>query len=256
MCLLSFHIGHHPIYKLIFCANRDESYERPTKEAHFWEDFPFLLGGRDLEQMGTWLGITKSGRLAALTNYREKTLHRKGKKSRGEIVTSYLIGNETPVHFLEKLRENKEEYNGFNVLVGNVDQLYYYSNRQHEIVPLHIGTHALSNHFLNTPWPKVLQLKRSIQQYVTKNEHIEIKEIFNILNDRNVAEDIDLPNTGIGIELERLLSPVFIQTDRYGTRSSTVILVSHNNEVTFVERTYHNGTFVKDQEFQFNITNN
>jgi len=254
MCLLSFHMGQHPIYKLIFCANRDESYARPTKEAHFWDDFPFLLGGRDLEQMGTWLGITKSGRLAALTNYREKTMNLKGKKSRGEIVTSYLTGNESPINFLERLRTNNEAYNGFNVIVGNVNQLYYYGNRQQDIISIDNGTHALSNHLLNTPWPKAELLKNSIEQYVHQDENIAIEKLFNLLNNQNRAQDIDLPKTGVDVEIERLLSPIFIQSEKYGTRSSTVILVTHNNEVTFVERTFQDGNFVKDNKFEFNIT--
>src|SRR5690625_1167914 len=198
MCLLSFHMKRHSTYKLIFCANRDEAYDRPTKEAHFWNDYPFLLGGRDLEQMGTWLGITRAGRLAALTNYREKPLYCSGKKSRGDIVASYLIGNDSPSHFLEKLKDNKDAYNGFNVLVGDVDQLYYYGNRQQDIIPIYNGTHVLSNHLLNTPWPKAVSLKNSIQQYVHHNEVVEVEKLFNLLNDRTIVEDANLPQTGVG----------------------------------------------------------
>ena len=253
MCLLSFHLKDHPTYKFIFTANRDEAYSRPTKEAHFWDDHPYLLGGRDLEAMGTWLGITKSGRFAALTNYREFPNQSTNKISRGNIVTSFLTSNMTPTEFLNDIDNHKDQYDGFNVVVGSVNELYYYSNRQQKMTPIKSGTHALSNAFLNTEWPKTVLLKNNLKQHVENNEQSDIEGLLTMMNDSTIAADELLPNTGVGLPLERILSPIFIQSENYGTKSTTVILVTHDNEVTFVERTYEKGQFLKDNQFKFTL---
>lgn len=254
MCIISFHFQQHPKYKLIVLANRDEMYRRPTKHAHFWEDHPNLLAGRDLEANGTWLGMKKDGRFAALTNYRDvKYFHTANKRSRGEIVANYLTGKDDPVHYLEQLHEKRHQYNGFNVIVGSPDELYYYGNEQGEIIKIEPGTHSLSNHLLNTPWPKVERAKEMLANYVLDNETVDPDVLFEQLHDRTIAPDESLPDTGVGLELERKLSPIFIRTDNYGTRSSTVILVSHDNEVQFIERIFNDGAFKKEIPYHFKI---
>lgn len=253
MCLIGFHINDHPTYKLIVAANRDEFFKRPTEKASFWEDYPSLLAGRDLVQMGTWLGITKSGRFAALTNYRKLDDHDDTKASRGEIVSNFLIENIDAESYLQSLKEERNKYNGFNTIVGTVDELYYYGNYQSQIVKLTDGTHALSNHLLNTPWPKVTQIKSLLHDYVKQHEQLDYNELFNILKREDIAHDDDLPNTGVGLQLERTLSPIFIKSDGYGTRSSTVILVTHNNDVQFFERTYSSDTSYEEVQFSFQI---
>ncbi len=255
MCLLGFNLNNHQTYKFIFVANRDEAYKRPTKAAHFWEDSPYLLGGRDLEQMGTWLGITTSGRFAALTNYREIPLQSEGKISRGNIVTSFLKGHQSPVDYLKEINNKKNQYNGFNVIVGSINELYYYNNRQQQITPINQGTHMLSNAFLNTEWPKTVRLKNKLLQYINSATQLDPKILLSIMDDRTLAKEDQLPNTGVGLALEKVLSPIFIQSKNYGTRSTTVILVSHDNEVTFTERTYHSGKFKNDHSYQFTIPN-
>lgn len=231
-------------------------YRRPTKQLHFWEDHPNLLAGRDLEANGTWLGITKEGRFAALTNYRDvKYFHTKNKRSRGEIVTNYLTGSQTPEQYLQQLHDKSNQYNGFNVIVGNPDELYYYGNEQGEIVKIEPGTHSLSNHLLNTPWPKVERAKKHLANYVTKHETIDPNELFKQLHDQTIAADEILPDTGISLELERQLSPIFIRTENYGTRSSTVLLVSHHNEVQVIERIFNDGEFKQEIPYQFSIIN-
>lgn len=253
MCLINFHFQDHPTYKLIVATNRDESYNRPTAPVQYWDDKPSILAGRDLLEMGTWLGVTKTGRFAALTNYRDFTKPTSGAKSRGEIVSGFLDSKMPPFIFLNSLRKNDADYAGFNIIVGNPNELYYYSNIEREIKQIPAGTHGLSNHLLNTPWPKVIKGKDKLKNYVNSHKKIDPNELLEILTDSEIAADELLPNTGVGIELERTLSPLFIQSPEYGTRSSTVILIDHDNKVTFVERTFNNGEFLADKTVNFQI---
>lgn len=256
MCLINFHLNNHPNYKLIVVANRDESYARPTAPANFWKDHPDLLAGRDLLGMGTWLGVTKQGKFAALTNFRDFTQQPiiDNKITRGEIVTNYLTENISPEAYLENLHHHKDNYEGFNVVIGNVDQLVYYNNIEMEIKEVPNGTHGLSNHMLNTPWPKVTKSKQMFEEYVIDHHVIGANDLLDIFADHELAEDDSLPDTGVGLDLERQLSPLFIKTSGYGTRCSTVLFVDHDNYLTFVERTYQNGEFVRDSRHSFRIS--
>jgi len=238
---------------LIIAANRDEFYQRPTAPASFWKDHPEILAGRDLLQMGTWFGITKKGRFAALTNYRDPDLEETGEFSRGEIVRSFLVGEQTPKEFLQTLKSDREKYAGYNVLIGNGDELYHYNNILDESNKITAGTHGLSNATLDTPWPKVVRGKQMLQDYVSNNNEIDSNELFRITSNSEQANDEDLPNTGVGIELERILSPLFITSPEYGTRSSTVLLVDKHNNVIFNERTYEKGEFQREKQFTFSI---
>lgn len=253
MCLINFHIQDHPIYRLIVAANRDEFYERPTAPAQFWEDKPYLLAGRDLSQRGTWLGITKSGRFAALTNYRDPAEQRKNVRSRGEIVTDFLDSGVTAAQFLKALQQKRLEYAGFNVIAGTADELFYYSNVENEVKKISAGTHGLCNHVLDTPWPKVVKGKLELQKLVEQQRNIQPDELFDVLQDAEPFPDGQLPDTGVGKKLERVLSSLFIQSEGYGTRSSTVLLIDHENNITFVERTYRDGEFVEDRTFSFSF---
>ncbi|WP_156288726.1 NRDE family protein [Oceanobacillus salinisoli] len=253
MCLINFHFHDHPTYKLIVAANRDEFYKRPTAPASYWEDDPNILAGRDLLQMGTWLGVTKQGRFAALTNYRDPNLSETGKISRGEIVRTYLAGGQTPEECLDTLQKNKDQYAGFNVLIGNQEQLFHYNNILDELHTITPGTHGLSNHTLNTPWPKVIKGKNMLHNYIRENNNLDVNELFKIISDSEKAPDNDLPDTGVGLELERMLSSLFIKSPEYGTRSSTVLLIDKENKVTFHERTYHNGEFQREKQYTFPI---
>lgn len=254
MCLINFQFHAHPSYKLIVVANRDEFYDRKTEAAHFWKDAPNLLAGRDLVGLGTWLGITKEGKFAALTNYRNPLEISTGKTSRGEIVQNFLNGNLSAEEYLQSLDRDKDRYNGFNVILGNAEKLYYYNNIEGEIVKIVPGTHGLSNKFLNTAWPKVVKGKESLKAYSLSKKELDIEELFAVVTDVEMAKDEDLPNTGVGLELERNLSPLFIKMANYGTRCSTVILVDNNNNVTFAERTYMNGEFLSDTYFTFTLS--
>ena len=253
MCLINFQFHDHPNYKLIVVANRDEFYDRKTEPAHFWEDAPNLLAGRDLLGLGTWLGITKEGKFAALTNYRNPFEVAVGKTSRGEIVQKYLAGSLSAEEYLKSLDRNKEMYSGFNLILGNPEKLYYYNNIEGDITGIDPGTHGLSNKFLNTAWPKVIKGRESLKAYSLKKKEVQLDELFAIMTDAEIALDEDLPNTGIDIELERSLSALFIKIPNYGTRCSTIVLVDHTNQVTFAERTYMKGEFSSDKRFSFQL---
>ncbi|TSI05218.1 NRDE family protein [Lysinibacillus sp. BW-2-10] len=253
MCLINFHYANHPHYKLIVVANRDEEYGRPSKQAHFWDDEPMILAGRDLLQMGTWLGVSKNGKFAAITNFRDPSEPPRP-KSRGEIVTQFLTGNKTTLQFIEELQTKRESYGGYNVLLYDGQQFHHYNNRLDEVNKISRGTHSLSNYSLNTPWPKVVKGTNHLQQLVEQNQgEIDAEPLFNLLSDQTIAPDKDLPNTGVGLELERQLSSLFIKLPNYGTRTSTVLLINHDNSITFIERTYEKGQFQFDTKFEFSM---
>lgn len=253
MCLIAFNTNQHEKYKLIMIANRDEFYPRPTASAEFWNDYPYILGGRDLESFGTWMGIAKSGRIAALTNYRDPTLERERKTSRGDIVADYLIRTEPTESYLDELNQSATDYNGYNFISGHPDQLYYYSNQIDQHYALEPGTYGISNHLINTPWPKVTSVKNELDNYLNSDLEINSNNLFRILIDETKADEAHLPATGISKKLEKQLSPIFIKTENYGTRSSTVLLIDYDNNVDFIERTFNNGELKKENAFSFKI---
>lgn len=255
MCIINFQWSDHEKYPLIIAANRDEQYDRPTAKAHYWDDHPQILAGRDLKEKGTWLGITKSGRFAALTNYRDpKTMYKTFEKSRGDLVKNFLCSKGTPKEYLQKVHANHEKYNGFNLIVGTLKELYYYNNIENNIEQIKHGTYSLSNRFLHTKWPKTIRGKNKLKKITKSYETIQPSHLYPLLMDDQRVDDAYLPDTGIGLTLERALSPIFIQTDNYGTRSSTVLLIDRNNNVTFSERTYHKGKITDEVNFQLTIS--
>ncbi len=256
MCLIFISLNQHPNYKLIVAANRDEFYQRKTAPASFWKDHPFILGGRDLEANGTWLGMTTQGKISLLTNYRDpKNINPKA-PSRGQLVSDFLGNGDHGEEYLRKLEPEASAYNGFNLIVGTADELWYLSNYKKGIQQLTHGFFGLSNHLLDTPWPKVERGKEKLRSIFSK-ERIQPDELFEVLYDEQRADDDKLPNTGIGLERERALSSMFIKTDfNYGSRCSTVILIDHQNNVTFAERVYDLKTFDHTtNRFEFLIQN-
>lgn len=239
MCLLLIALKTHPAYKLILLANRDEYYNRPTSPAAFWDGAPFLLAGKDLQGGGTWLGITRNGRIAAITNYRDPASVKKNAPSRGTLVSNFLVGQESTGGYLERVKREADRFNGFNLIIGDKDQLYWYSNRSLGMHPLSAGIHGLSNHLLNTPWPKVGKSKDALAHLLSEQEDPSLEELFRILTDHTIADDEHLPDTGVSLEWERILSPIFIVSPTYGTRSSTVLLIDMQDRVTFVEKIFN-----------------
>lgn len=251
MCLVLIAYDVHPRYRLILAANRDEFYDRPTAAAACWEDAPHLIAGRDLVHGGTWLGISRAGRFAALTNYREPHVASKDAPSRGKLVSDFLSSETTAEEYLERLRGEGLAYHGYNLLLGDLDGLYCYSNKSDRAIRLTPGVHGLSNHLLDTPWPKVVRGRESLARVVTSGD-FAAEDLFAILADRTQVPDEQLPDTGIGLEKERLLSSIFITTPRYGTRSSTVLLIDSARQATFVERSF-NGSEPHDVAICFEI---
>jgi uncharacterized protein with NRDE domain len=249
MCIILFAINQHPKYKFILAANRDEFYNRPTAYANFWAENPDVLAGKDLVCGGTWLGVTKNGRFAAVTNFRAPN-QPKGELSRGNLVKDFLFGNETPNQYLQQIQADKASFTGFNLLVGELSNevnLSYYSNISDEIIALNSGIYGLSNHLLDTNWQKVKSGKTKLQNSLN---NLSTDNLLEILADKTQAKDEDLPNTGVGIERERILSPIFIETPIYGTRCSTVLSVEHSNNVEFIERNYKIETAKNESETQ------
>ena len=254
MCLLVVANKFHPTYPLVLVANRDEYYDRPTAPAHFWDDAPELLAGKDLKGGGTWLGITRFGRVAAITNYRDPLNQRPGAPSRGMLVRDFLLGKDSPIHFLESLKNKAGQYNGFNIIVGDMTNLYWYSNKGPGIIALKRGVFGLSNHLLDTPWPKVLRAKQMLLDLLSSDGLPPDEAFFNLLLDQTKPQDSELPDTGVGLERERILSPIFISSPVYGTRSSTLIFVDTRGNVRFVEKTHDPGAPPPTlREFQFTL---
>lgn len=236
MCLIAFALECHPRYRLVLAANRDEYRRRPTEPARFWDDAPQLLAGRDLQAGGTWLGISRQGKLAAVTNYRDMRQQPVHGPSRGQLVAGYL---QDPAMAPEKLaaylQGHGQECDGFNLLYGSIGQLHYFTNRGGSSGPVAPGIHALSNHLLDSRWPKAVTVKERLAALLHEPEADE-ESLFRLMADPTPFADHTLPDTGIGPDLERFLSPVFIEGEVYGTRSTTVIMVDRQGEVLFAEQ--------------------
>ncbi len=240
VCLILFANEPNSRYRLVLAANRDEFYSRPTAPAAFWQEAPDVLAGKDLKSGGSWMGVTRSGKVAAVTNVRGPGKVWEDAPSRGKLVSDFLMSGESPDVFIDKLRARAQAYNGFNLLLGSAEGLRWYSNR-YDKPPYMIspGIHGLSNHLLDTPWPKVERGKRALKHLVVSEKEITPEQVFSILEDRFPAADNELPDTGVGLELERMLSAPFIRGHDYGTRSSTVLLVERTGNLTFVERSFN-----------------
>lgn len=226
MCLLIF--AHHsdPRYPLVVAANRDEFHARPTAASDFWPEHPELLAGRDLEQGGTWMGITRGGRFAAITNYRDPSRTAPAPRSRGELPLGYLAGNDTPAEFLTNLQGYAEEYAGFNLLVGDRSSLWYLSNSSGTDPGnprcLQPGTYGLSNAQLDTPWPKVVLGKNKLSTLLG-SAPVTHASLATVVGDQQLADPETLRRQGMESSMEQILSAQFITTESYGTRSTTTL---------------------------------
>ena len=237
MCLLVFAWDLHPKYKLIFAGNRDERHARAAAAARFWDDAPEVLAGRDLEAGGTWLGLSLAGRFAVVTNYREGLDPPKARLSRGALTADFLKGGMSAAEYLEDLRPKSQDYGAFSLIVGDDQGLHYYSNRGGPDGPIAPGVHGLSNHLLDTPWPKV-ELSKSRLAALLEQDSTTSDALFKLLADRGEAAEDKLPDTGIGLELERRVSAPFVVNSVYGTRCSSVIRQSRAGGFHFAERRF------------------
>jgi uncharacterized protein with NRDE domain len=248
MCLILFSYQKHPYYQLVLAANRDEFYSRPTAPLGFRDEARQILSGRDLMHNGTWLGMTKTGRLAAITNFRDPATTVENAPSRGHLVSDFLISDEPSKDYLEKIKSTRKQYNGFNIIVGDFAGLYYYSNRENIIQAISPGVHGLSNKFLDTPWPKIEKGKAYLNEIIDANDKINPEDLFSILKDHAYPPFQMLPNTGVGPCWEKVLSPLFISSKNYGTRSSSIILMEKTGKTTFLERTFVAGDSGPEEE--------
>jgi len=238
MCLIVFAWKLVPGIPLLAAANRDEFYERPSAPAAWWRDHAHIYAGRDLRDGGTWMGITREGRFAAVTNIRAPSEKKTGAPSRGELVAGYLSGIASPLQYVEDLAPRAGTYNGFNLLVGNRDELVWYSNGSPDDArngkPLAPGIYGLSNGALDTPWPKVVRTKAQFSSLVCQGAPEEA--YFEMLADTTRATDCRLPKTGVSLEWERILSAVCIDSPQYGTRSSTIVRLLDGSAPVLHER--------------------
>jgi uncharacterized protein with NRDE domain len=238
MCLILLAWRAHPDYPLVFAGNRDEAYERPSAAADFWRDDARIFGGRDLEKGGTWLGVTRAGRFAAVTNYRERPKVGYPSRSRGDLTAAFLRSDEEPQHYLEGVARHGTEYGPHTLIVGDTRRALYESNRGSGVQELAPGVHGLSNHLMDTPWPKIVRGKRVLGELLSADEPRLVAGLFDLLLDRSLAADAELPDTGVGLARERELSAFFIPGEHYGTRASTVLLIDRKGEALFVERRF------------------
>lgn len=255
MCLILFSWQKDQTYPLVVAANRDEFYQRPTSPLSVWDNSP-VIAGQDLSAGGTWMGITESGRFAAVTNYRQASeMNHTYPISRGKVCQDFLEGTMTPAEFLTETASHAMDIGGFNLLVSDGQTLGYGCNRfgaetdnaYYDFDPeLAAGTYGLSNHRLDTPWPKVRHSKRLMEAFMKEltDSHYPLNEdafLAVVANDEEAA-DHELPDTGIGLDKERFLSPSFIRSSMdYGTRASTILIRNHSGRQTLMEQTWHPG---------------
>ena len=236
MCLIVFAIDSHPRYPFVLAANRDEFYARPTQSLQPWPDAPQLFAGRDLEAGGTWLGITRARRFAAITNVREGVQRDATQRSRGALTRDFLLGPQSAFDYARLAYDASEHYAGFNLLLGDSESIYYCSNRGDAPRALGRGIYGLSNDSLDTPWPKVVGSKQELQQLLAVDP--TPSALLKILADTRQPADEELPNTGVGLDLERIYSMRFIASSTYGTRASTALLIDNDGHTQICERNF------------------
>ena len=241
MCLLLIAWKTHPRHRLILAGHRDEFHDRPAAPLNWWQDDPRILAGRDLKANGTWLGVARSGRFGVVTNYRDLQAPIEGAPSRGNLVPRFLTGATSPKEFLDDLRGAAMRYSGFNLLVGGSRALYYFSNRGSKApTALAPGVYGLSNHLLNTPWPKLARTRANFTRLLEEQD-VTIDALFAVLADREQAPADGLPATGLPADWERVVSAPFIVNERYGTRCSSVLMVERNGRTILHERRFDAG---------------
>lgn len=252
MCLLLFSFNKHSDYPVILAANRDEFFERPTKAASFWEDCPSILAGRDLLKGGSWMGVSKEGRIAAVTNYREPSQNKPDAISRGALVSDYLKGNQSAEDYIQNVMTQSHAYDEFNLLVGDKQSLLFFCSIEDDYQTLKPGLYGISNGKLDSPWPKVVKGKTALEKIIQTSKKPDPGKLFDLLADKTIAADSELPSTGVSLEWERSLSPLFVQFEDYGTRSSTVLLIDKQGEVFFSERSFDKeGQVIDARSYEF-----
>ncbi len=238
MCLAVLALHTLPGIPVLIAANRDEFHARPTLPAAQWPDAPGIYAGRDGLAGGTWMGVTAHGRYALVTNFREPGRHLDNAPSRGALVEDFLRGDIAPQAYLEDVHRRDQAYNGFNLIVGDAAQAWYLSNRDGGPRALAPGVYALSNHLLDTPWPKLARTKAAFTAVLESHPQPDLPALFAALADPLPADDADLPATGLPLDREKLLSSPFIVSPDYGTRSSSVMALHGDGAGELHERRF------------------
>jgi len=257
MCLIIFAHQLDRRYPLVLAANRDEFFNRATDQANFWvgsESTQAILAGKDLMAGGTWLGVTKTGRFAAVTNIRDPSQLEQKPRSRGELTLNFLAGHQSPHEYCDLLSERFDEFAGYNLLVGDKQTMYYVNNLEQKLWQLDAGLYGLSNGLLNSSWPKVNQGRSELQHLLEAEQPLTTDRLIAMMNNRTRASDEELPDTGLPVELESKLSAAFIQNPqrRYGTRCSTAIIIESTGDTRFTEQNYDDfGNATERHFFQF-----
>ena len=244
MCLIVFAWEASPKTRLVVAANREEFFPRRTAPAAWWTDAPDVLAGRDLEAGGTWLGVTRAGRFAALTNFRDASTPKKdGAPSRGALAADFLRGDAAAADYVAEVQSVAGRYHGFNLLASDGAELWSFSNVEGDPVRLGPGIRGLSNHLLETPWSKVTAARSRLEAALGSADGPEKLErrLLDLLADRTTAPDGALPATGLPLDWERALSAAFVELPGYGTRASTALVVGTDGSARFAERTFGEG---------------
>ncbi|TPH18106.1 NRDE family protein [Litorilituus lipolyticus] len=251
MCILFIAIEQHPDFPLIICANRDEFHQRPTQAMHAWH-YPRILAGKDIQAGGTWLGLSPDKRFAALTNFRQLPLDEQPKKSRGELVLKALVSSQ--LNFAEKLTNTANQYHGYNLIYGSlnqVNQLVCYDSINNKLHTLTKGVHSICNGALDDIWPKMAHGKQLLIDAVSSNQPLSIEALFKLMTNNMQALPELLPETGLTKEWEQLLSAIFIKSPTYGTRATTIITKDNHNNVEIYDRNYAlSGEIILQQNFR------
>lgn len=255
MCILFLAINQHPNYPVVICANRDEFHQRPTQEMHWWQQ-PKVLAGKDLQAGGSWLALTSNGKFSALTNFRQKLDENAVKQSRGDLVLKATTENTNT--FCQLLPQISTQYNGFNLIFGELENLQCYNSINSSFHPLSDGFHSVCNGALDDIWPKMAlgqkTLEANIRNCAQKNTKPDVTKLFTLMTNELQAPTEKLPVTGIPVEWEKLLSSIFITSPDYGTRSTTIILLDVERNVEVCEKSYSpSGKVTKDNSFNYRI---
>ena len=239
MCLIAFGWQPTPRWRLVLAANRDEFHGRPTAPLAFWEEAPELLAGRDLTAQGTWLGLSRRGRLAAVTNVRLPGLLSSGLRSRGALPSDFLRAEASPADWLSAQAASLSDYGPCNLLLVDATSACYASNQPGIAAQtLTAGVYGLSNAALDSPWPKTLELKSALHQWLAADQASATERLFEALANQSQPPDAELPDTGVGLARERLVAPAFIRGREYGTRCSTLVLIDADGAGQMIERRF------------------
>lgn len=240
MCIAYLSLGMNSGWPVLIAANRDEYHDRPALPARPWPEAPHVIAGKDLTAGGTWLGLTRTRRWALLTNFRDPGRQRDGLVSRGRLVSDFLLGDMPAEEYTKYIYEHADQYNGFNLIAGQGLHAWYVGNHAACTgpVPLGPGRYALSNHALDTPWPKVERLRNRLDAVLPSNGELRLEPVYETLRDGTQPPDEHLPRTGVPLDVERMLSSIFITSPNYGTRCSTIIALDPDGNGIFSETSY------------------